>query len=298
MSRLEELPPDQRAVLSLLLRQRKSYVEVATLLGIGQRAVHNRAQAALAVLAPRQARELTPGRREEVGNYLLGQQTPSARAGTRAHLAESAPARAWAHAIAAELAPLAAVPLWEIPQLPPSSRRAGALLLGVIVVVVVVAVILIVNGGGGGGKSAAGGSSHSATGKATSPTAASAAASKAAKPSLDNQISLTPPDPSASKALGLVEVLSEGSQYAFYLAAEKLPPTKGFFYAAWLYNSQTNAEALGRSPAVGANGRMQGGGLLPANADKFEGFILTKETNAHPSQPGPIVLKGAFSLRK
>ena len=53
MSRLDELPPDQRAALSLLLRQRKSYAEVATLLGISERAVHDRAHAALAVLAPR-----------------------------------------------------------------------------------------------------------------------------------------------------------------------------------------------------------------------------------------------------
>ena len=62
MSRLDELPPDQRAALSLLLRQHKSYAEVAALLGIAERAVHDRAHAALAVLAPAQARELTPER--------------------------------------------------------------------------------------------------------------------------------------------------------------------------------------------------------------------------------------------
>ena len=32
MSRLDDLPPDQRAALSLLLRNRKSYAEVASLL--------------------------------------------------------------------------------------------------------------------------------------------------------------------------------------------------------------------------------------------------------------------------
>ena len=63
MGRLDELPPDQRATLSLLLRQRKTYAEVAVLLGIAETAVHDRAHAALAVLAPRQARELTPDRR-------------------------------------------------------------------------------------------------------------------------------------------------------------------------------------------------------------------------------------------
>ena len=73
MSRLDDLPPDQRAALSLLLRQRKAYAEVAAMLQISERAVHDRAHAALAVLAPRQARELAPERREQIGDYLLGQ---------------------------------------------------------------------------------------------------------------------------------------------------------------------------------------------------------------------------------
>ncbi len=107
MSRLDDLPPDQRATLSLLLSQRKSYAEVAALLSIPERAVHDRAQAALAVLAPAQARELTAERRAEVGNYLLGQQPGVAeRLATRTYLEGSAPARAWAHAQSpAEIAP-------------------------------------------------------------------------------------------------------------------------------------------------------------------------------------------------
>ena len=108
MSRLDDLPPDQRATLSLLLRRRKSYAEVAALLGIQERAVHDRAHAALAVLAPRQARELTAERREEVGDYLLGQRAGVAeRLATRKYLEGSPPARDWANALAGELAPLA-----------------------------------------------------------------------------------------------------------------------------------------------------------------------------------------------
>ena len=37
MSRLDDLPPDQRAALSLVLRQSKSYAEVAALLAATQR---------------------------------------------------------------------------------------------------------------------------------------------------------------------------------------------------------------------------------------------------------------------
>src|ERR1700733_3767954 len=116
MSRLDELPPDQRAALSLLLRQRKSYAEVATLLGISELAVHDRAHAALAVLAPRRARELSSERRLEVGDYLLGQQPGVAeRLRTRTYLSGSEQARAWATELAADLARLGAGQLPEIP---------------------------------------------------------------------------------------------------------------------------------------------------------------------------------------
>jgi hypothetical protein len=334
MSRLADLPPDQHATLSLLLSQRKGYAEVATLLSISAGAVHDRAQAALAVLAPRQARELSPERRAEVGDYLLGQQASVAeRLATRTYLEGSAPARAWASAVSAEIGPLSSAPLPEIPRGPaasaaaapdardipsatgpaerepaalapghsgrapsqhaqPSSRLGGALLLGGVVAAVIVAVILLVGGGGGG--------SHSKSTAATSSSASSTApASKAATgsggPTEDNRITLTSPDP-ASKAAGVVEILSEGGKHAFYLAAEHLPPSHGFFYAVWLYNSPSSHEALSKSPPVGSNGRLQGGALLPANAGSYHTMLLTRETSERPSNPGPVVLSGSFSL--
>ena len=83
---MDSLPPDQRAALSLLLSQRKSYAEVATLLQIPAGAVHDRAQAALAVLAPSEARGLTADERAEVGDYLLGQSGIADRLKTRTYL--------------------------------------------------------------------------------------------------------------------------------------------------------------------------------------------------------------------
>ncbi len=91
-------------------------------------------------------------------------------------------------------------------------------------------------------------------------------------------------------------ILAEGSQHAFYLAAEKVPPTNGFFYAVWLYNSPSSFEALGKSPPVSSNGRMQGGALLPTNAAAFSKMIVTRESSTHPTHPGPIILSGAFKL--
>src|SRR5437763_15987754 len=116
MTRLDSLPPDQRAALALLLNQQRGYSDVAQLLRIRESAVHDRAHAALAVLAPREARELPAERRLEVGDYLLGQRTSVADSlRTRSYLDSSPEARRWATAIAAELAPLATRPLPEIP---------------------------------------------------------------------------------------------------------------------------------------------------------------------------------------
>jgi hypothetical protein len=352
MSRLDDLPPDQHAALSLLLVRRKSFAEVATLLGIPEQAVRDRAHSALAVLAPRQARALTAERRAELGDYLLGQQAGMGdRLATRTDLEGSAEERAWASAVASELTALAGATLPEIPSAAsraeqerapspeparpsmagraplgardatpgarppaqahheaapdrradirarsplPSSRAGGALLLGAIVAGVIVAVILLTGGGG---------SSHNhanTTAASTSPAAKSASTkasgtSTSGKATEDKRIELAPPDP-ASKAIGVAEVLSEGKTYAFYLAAEHLPPSKGFFYAVWLYNSPTSAEALTRSPAVGSNGRLQGGALLPANAGNYHTMLLTRETSERPTTPGPVVLSGAFGL--
>src|SRR5207237_9802543 len=108
--------PDQRAALSLLLRQHKSYAAVASMLDIPERAVHDRAHAALAVLAPRQARAVAADKRLEIGDYLLGQQPGVAeRLSTRTLLGGSEAARAWARQLAAELEPLAGGTLPDIP---------------------------------------------------------------------------------------------------------------------------------------------------------------------------------------
>ena len=347
MSRLDDLPPDQRATLSLLLGQRKSYGEVAALLGIPARAVHDRAHAALAVLAPGKARELTAEHRESVAEYLLGQQSSvGERLATRTYLDGSPAGRAWAEAIAAAIAPMSSAPLPEIPAgadaqpgpvpaqsqpaapapagssgedhttAPPrsaaassvrpggaqqtGSRLGGALLLGGIVIAVIVAVILLTGGGGGGG--GGGGSSHATTSATGTASAGASGAGHPAKgstgtsgPSEVARLTLSPTE-AGSKAVGVVAILQEGGKQAFYLAAEHLPPSHGFFYAVWLYNSPTSFQALSRSPPVGANGQLQGGALLPANAAQYGHMLLTRETSDRPSHPGAVVLSGPFKL--
>jgi hypothetical protein len=321
MSRLDELPPDQRAALSLLLRQHKSYAEVAALLGIDQRAVHDRAHAALAVLDPRRARELAPERRLEVGDYLLGQQPGVAeRLRTRGYLGSSEPARAWASEVAAQLTPMAGAALPEIPassaqareepqrvhdlssspggapasaaatppaRSQPSSRLGGALLLAVIAAAVVVAVILL----SGGGSSH---SSHSSTRTSASNTSGTPGKTTTG-PTVTARLALRSPDPT-SNSVGAVDVLTEGGKRAFFIEAQHLPASNGFFYAIWLYNARSDALPLSKSPAVGSSHRLAGGALLPSNAGDFREMLVTRETDTHPTHPGHIVLRGPFTL--
>jgi len=114
MTSVQALDDTQRAVVQLLLKQGKSYHEIAELLGIDADAVRARAHAALDALGPPTA-GLTASRRAEVADYLLGQQSDAEREATRDHLAESPAARAWARSVAAELRPLAGGDLPDIP---------------------------------------------------------------------------------------------------------------------------------------------------------------------------------------
>src|SRR5206468_3645162 len=105
MSGIDDLAPDQRAVLQLLLKQGKAYVELAALLRIEPDAVRERAVAALDELGPRDGVQLAPERRGEIADYLLGQQSASERQKTRELLEGSAAGRAWARVVAGELRP-------------------------------------------------------------------------------------------------------------------------------------------------------------------------------------------------
>ncbi len=308
MSRVDELPVDQRAALSVLLRQRKSYAEVAGLLNISEQAVHDRAHAALAILAPREAKGLDVARRAELADYLLGQQGTGERLRTRTLLTRDAAANAWASAAARELAPLGGelpevpaspgaqassteerVPLAQVAASTPppasgaavstsSSRRGGAILLAVLLAGAIVAVILITSGGGSGGK---------ATTTGTSGSSASRAKQEGAFPLHA---------PAGSGSTGKVEILSEEGKRAFFIQAEHIPASKGFFYAVWLYNSPRSALPLSKSPPVGKSHKLAGAALLPSNASKYKEILLTRETKTRPTHPGHVVLRGRITI--
>jgi hypothetical protein len=110
-------------VVSLVLKQGKSYAEIAGLLGIDERAVRERAHAALGALAPTEGTPPPPQRRAAVADYLLGQQPAQDADQTRDYLASSASGRAWARVVAGALRPVAD---GALPEIPSGDRGAAA----------------------------------------------------------------------------------------------------------------------------------------------------------------------------
>jgi hypothetical protein len=283
MTELDRLPPDQRAVLSLVLERGKSYAEVAEMLAIPESAVRDRAHAALDALANDPTLAGRAGLAADTPRSSGPRSGASARPETVGELRSRPPAGSGGARASGSPPPNGRSP--RTGRTAAGSRRAGALLLGGIVVVIVVVVVLLSSGGG----------KSSSPPTTTKSSTVATSTSSATKPKLNKTITLTAAEPGL-KANGVAYVLSEGGRRAFYVAAQGLPESSGFFYAVWLYNSSSDSSPLGQAPKVSSNGRMEGGGPLPTNAANFHRLIVTRETSTHPSKPGTIVLSGPFAL--
>jgi hypothetical protein len=301
MARLDSLPPDQRAALQLLLKQGRSYDEIAELLRIDPSAVRERARSALDALGPEEVEGLELERQDEVADYLLGQQSASQRAATRGFLEGSAPGRAWARVVAGELRPLAGDNLPEIPaeagevdeafgalqartehreKVERSSKVGGAIVLLGLAALVALAIVLITRDGGDDEPAA------QTTATQTQP----------GEPQVEAQINLQPPEGRQSDAAGVAQIARQGEQRAVAMVAQGLQAaSENRFYAIWLYTSPSRAEFLGfPNPQPDDQGRIETGFALPPNANEFGELVLTRETEEQPQRPGTIVLRGAL----
>jgi hypothetical protein len=328
MSRLDELPADQKAVLQLLLKQGKSYAELGGLLRIDERAVRERALDALENLGADTPSGLNPARQDEVGDYLLGQQSAAEADTTRTFLQGSAAGRAWARAISGQLEPVARDPLPAVPDEPPeeaaagdgaggrkakgakggerSSRLGGLAVLGVgaVLVAVVIVALLTRNGDDGSPKSA--GPTATVAAPASTGSTATTGTSTTDSGQIESQINMT--SPSGGDAIAVAYALNRQGQRVLGIAGQKFPATGNkFSYAVWLYTSPTRASRLGFvANGVGANGRLVTG-ADPTQAKGAEAarlrdqlahlydykqLIITRETSANATRPGPIVVAG------
>jgi hypothetical protein len=302
VARIDDLPPDQRATLQLLLKQGRSYEEIADMLQIDTAAVQERARAALDSLGPAEADDLDLARQDEIADYLLAQQSASQRAATRSFLEESAAGRAWARIVAGELRPVAGDNLPEIPseaaevdqafdalqartahreRTERSSKVGGAILLAGLAAIVTV-VLIIALGGDDDEDTAANGEQPAQT--------------EPGEPQVEAQINLQPPEGRDSNAAGVAQIARQGDQRAVVLMTQGLRrPPENRFYAIWLYTSPSRAQFLG-FPAPPEEGRIQTGFPLPENANQFNELVITRESQEEPQQPGTIMLRGRLDL--
>ena len=120
---LNALPPDQRAVVQLVLTRDRSYAQIAELLKISEDAVRARAHKGLSALAPEV--ELPADKLAQIADFLLGQQNGKPRQATRRLLRSSNGAREWAETVRAQLADVNGASLPELPEVEQEAAEAA-----------------------------------------------------------------------------------------------------------------------------------------------------------------------------
>jgi hypothetical protein len=311
MASIESLNDGQRAVLQLLLRQGKSYDHLAVLLKSDPAGVRGRARGAVAAVAP-DAGEIGDDRRDEISDYLLGQQTASQRAATREYLESSPAGRSWARAAATALEPIGGDTLPDIPaereevaeafdaldrrtarqeEVQKSSQLGTRLIYAGIGVVLAIAIILAFKLGGG---------DDPATTASTATTPSTTNANVQTTPTGDQfevvaQGTLTPPKDGDANATGQVAIVRfpDNNQFRLALQATGLTPSsaRGSAYGVWLYTSDDKKQFLGfPDKRVGKDGKLETVSDLSPDTPAYGAVLLTRETADQPTTPGKLIL--------
>jgi hypothetical protein len=331
MTPLDLLAPDQRAVLELVLRQDRSYGELSELLGIPERQVRERADAALHALAGAPDGDVDTGR---ITDWLLGQQTDRAAAATRTQVERSEPARAWAARAAERLREVGGERVPAVPEAaaspnaepvaprprplrdepaprprpardaaPPagggsgplavagSSRLGGALLIGVVALAIAAFLVWFITRGG-----------DDPGAKTASNNAPAATATPGSTPqATGNDILLQ--GANGSQAAGLMRLFkSQNGSVQFAIGAQDIPNNrKGEFYAVWFTKKDGTAKLLGFPQTSVTNNVLTVGGpgkndakAFPQLFATYDKVLVTRETKARPAKPGPTVLSGTL----
>lgn len=310
MAGLDSLNDLQRATLQLLLKQGKSYDEIAALLKTDPSAVQSRAHEAVGALGPA-APDIGDDRRREIADYLLGQQTASRRAATREYLVDSADGRTWARAVAGALRPMAGDELPEIPAEPAevdeafealdkrTARQAqvergsqlGTKIIfgaaGLLVAIVLILVLGVFNG-------------DDEPKPKTQTVTRTAATVPTEQPRVVLRGILKPPSGSSSRASGETAIVTypKANQFKLLVAAKDMEPApQGSAYGIWLYNSPVQALFIGfPKSTVSDKGTLEVVADLAPQTPRFNEVLVTRERVAKPTRPGQTVLRGKISV--
>jgi hypothetical protein len=285
---VEDLSPDQRAVVQLLLRQDKSYAELAALLRTTPEAVRARASAALGALGP----AIDEPDRDVLSDWILGQ---LGELGTEdaLDLIDSSPAALqWALEVGDALRASGLEPRGELPDDPeppepvvetpappppapvtpapaeaisvgaerpmpgfdtpaddaPRPSRLGGILLIVGALVVVAAIVIVLIVRGGDDGS---NDTVSVASTGTTPAQTSTAAqTQQATNTVEAQVNMTA-TAAGQKGIGVAQFITDGVSHGVVVTGQNLPANgANDIYALWLTGGTQGQESelLGYSP--------------------------------------------------
>jgi hypothetical protein len=295
MATFDQLSPEQRAIVELVLRQGKTYNELADMLNMPEGRVRELARDALVELAPVSVRGVEEDWRGQLADYVLGQQSGPEATATKGHLRRSEAARSWARSLLDSLEQFYAN--GSVPAIPEGERRpkraapvererpsfaattdpvmrrrllagAGALLL-VLLVVLVWPVGLLT---GDDEKSAGGSEPAASTGNRNQPAANGQPAGIA------------------------IVVQRNGKKQLLVQAANLAPSGQSEGYYVWLYNSPDDAKSLG-GQVTDQQGNYQALGDFPADYADYKYIDISRQrvgTNPNVKHSGDSVLRGAM----
>jgi hypothetical protein len=327
MATLDQLGPEQRAIIELLLTRGQSYEDLSGVLSLPTARVRELAREALSELAPSTAERVDPQWRGQLADYILGQQTGPEALATRGHLKSSEPARMWSLSLLDSLHGLfanGARP--EIPGAGESSRRpergagsaregfraaagrvrgrsasgAGDSALSPEARQVVLRRRLIVGAAGLLLALAVGGAIFAATREDDEPAARAGSAAggaptppgqpAAAAPRVLGQVLLRPT--SGEQGVGRATLAEQAGRRLLVVQAQDLGRVaRDEVLEVWLYNSDDDARSLGAQKVE--RGRFQGLGDLPADAARYRSIDVSREqTDRNPRHSGDSVLRG------
>ena len=310
MATFDQLSPEKRAIVELVLQQGKTYPELAEMLGMPEPRVRELARDALVELAPVSVRGVEDDWRGQLADYVLGQQSGPEATATKGHLRRSEAARSWARSLLDSLEQLYAN--GSVPAIPDGDRgraakRPAAAAAGA-------PAPRDGSGGGARGLSAAdpvmrrrllAGAGAAAlllllavlvwpigvlTGDDDGSDTASNDSAQPAAQTTPNQN-----QPAANGPAGVAVVVDRNGKKQLLVQAAKLAPSgQNEGYYVWLYNSPDDAKSLG-GQVTDQQGNYQAIGAFPADYAKYKYIDVTKQAignSTNVKHSGQSVLRG------
>ena len=304
MATFDQLRPEQRAIIELVLQRQQSYDRLSDMLGMPTARVRELARDALVHLAPVTAERVDDEWRGQLTDYLLGQQTGPESTATEGHLKRSEPARSWSLSLIDSLDTLysdgnrPSIPQGEAPAragraagigkagaagpLSPEAQRVvrRRRLLGGLAALAVAAVLAIVLLRGGDDDEGGGNSNTNQPNQNGAQVVGQVA--------LQGQ--------GNERGEGIAAITERNGQRQLVVQAQGLKPTgSGEAYEVWFYNSPRDARSIG-AQVTDRQGNYQGAGPVPANYEKFRFVDISREKiDQNAGHSGESVLRGRIS---